>query len=195
MTIGLKTTQLSAIGGLNGSELLYIVDSGGNSKKIDLATLTQWINRPWRGARVARTSTLTSLASGTAIPWQTADIDTNSIFSLGAPTRLTVPNGVTKVRLFASLQYENLASGGTVGLTFNKNGASFTGTNRRGQVIVRNSTTGSNANIVCGFTGALNVTGGDYFEVLSFISMTSQDELQATDQTWFEMEILEANLV
>jgi hypothetical protein len=204
MTLGLKTTELPAIGGLDGSELLYIVDSDGNSTKIDLATLAQWIiteesiipdNRPWRGARVARTSTLTGLASGTAIPWQTADIDTDSIFSLGAPTRLTVPNGVTKVRLFTSLQYEDLLTAGTVAITFRKNGASFTGTDRRGQVTVRSGTTGNNANIVCGFSGALSVAGGDYFEVLSFISMSNQDELQATSQTWFEMEIIEADLV
>ncbi len=55
---------------------------------------------PFKGALVKLTSD-ESLSSGSVlqIPWDTEIYDAGDFFSLGSPSRLTVPNGITRVRL------------------------------------------------------------------------------------------------
>lgn len=196
-----ELASLPAAGTLDGTVLLYIVDQDGNSRKVTLADLKTFINTdptvitsadPWRGAKAYRTSDLTSVTTAQTIVWQAASPNTDSIWSAGAPTRLTVPTGVTKVRLFWALEYEALATAGSVGAALRKNGAALVQPDAYGGHTTRAGTTGFNNNLVLGFSCLLAVTAGDYFELQTSISMTGQDVVQATNRTWFEMEIVEA---
>lgn len=201
--------ELTDIGspGLSGDMIMYLVDADGSpegdSRKVTLDELKTFINTdptvvpssvPWRGARVYRTTNLTGIPTGTAITWQASAIDTESIWSVGAPTRLTVPTGVTKVRLFGGAQFETGGTAGTVGLSINKGGSAMGAPNHYGRDTFRSGTTGFTTNRAHIFTSVLEVTAGQYFELLAQISMTGIDEVLASEATFFEMEILEATI-
>ena len=196
-------TALSSVGALGGTELFYVVDADGNSRKLTLADLKTFINtdptvvpssQPWRGCRAYRTSNTTGVTTGSAISWNASTLDTDSIWSSGAASRLTVPSGVTKVRLFWSVAYEALLTAGSVFARPQKNGAAFGTTEHYGSDIGRQGTTGFNDNTSHGFSGVLSVVGGDYFELLAIFSMTGQDQIISERRTWFEMEIIEASV-
>jgi len=76
----------------------------------------------FQGARVERTTAQT-LAAGvlTTMIWQAPIIDTAALWSAGAPTRLTVPPGVSKIRIEAGL-ITNSATAGLYSYRLGKNG-------------------------------------------------------------------------
>lgn len=187
--------ELTAAGTLGGTESFYIVDDDGNSRRLSLADLKAFVNTdptivpssvPWRGARVRRTSDL-SVTTGvtTNVAWQTATIDTDSIWSGGAPTRLTVPAGVTKVRLFAGVRFASGSTGSRQVIMF-MNGATFQG---RGALHVPAVTSQPvEINVA---SGAITVVAGDYFEAIAFHTQGSALAVASHESTWFEMEIVE----
>lgn len=191
-----KIPELTAVGLLGGTELFHLVDSDGNSRKVTLDDLKTFINTdptvvpssvPYRGALVRRTSAL-SLAPSTTTPviFQEELRDTDDFFSLGSPTRLTVPVGVTKVRLKSNVRFASNASG--IRYCFHsKNGALFIG---RGYV----NQAALGAFLTQNFQSAvLDVVEGDYFELNVFQNTTGNLNLDFED-TWFEMEVVEATV-
>ena len=94
-----------------GAELGKIVQ-GGNSRKTTLAVL----GHQFRGARARKTSDQTTVntTAGTTISFDAAQFDTDSFWSAGAPTRLTIPAsaGFKYVEVFASIRI-NLANADT----------------------------------------------------------------------------------
>jgi hypothetical protein len=189
--------DLTAAGTLGGTETLYIVDVDGNSRKLALSDLKTFVNtdpsvvpssEPWRGGRVARTSDLSiSNNAATAVTWQSASIDTDTVWSSGTPTRLTVPIGVTKVHL----RYGGRWAANTTGVRqiyMTKNGANFAGA---GAMFMN---AGSNLNHQLNVTsGVISVSAGDYFEAGAFQNSGGSLSLVAHETTWFEMEIVEAS--
>lgn len=190
-------TELTDVGTLSGTQLLYIVDDDGNSRQVTLADLKTFINtdpsivpssEPFRGALVYRSSVLSiANASTTVTTWNAEDYDTDSIWSAGAPTRLTVPTGVTKVRLVTQAFLPN-ATYTSVVLAILKNGGANSltvpglGTTRLvpGAEIIR---------LQCS-SAVITVTAGDYFESQIFQTSGAARDLQIN--SWFSMEIIEA---
>lgn len=192
--VGLDSTELDATMGI------YLVDPANGSRFVTLDELKTWINtdptivpssEPWRGCRAYRTSDATSVASGAEIAWQAAAIDTDSIWSGGAPTRLTVPTGVTKIRLRWGVQMEALATAGQLISRVLKNTSGLSLSESCTLIAPRQSNTGFTNNYSGGYSGVLSVTAGDYFELEVVFSMTSQDQVLATNATYFELEIVE----
>jgi hypothetical protein len=193
--------ELTAQSGLDGTEQFHIVDASGNSRRLTMADLKVFVNtdpsivpssQPFRGARAYRTTDATGVASGTAIVWQAEAYDTDGFWSVGAPTRITIPAGVTKVRLFWSVDYEVLTSAGTVGSFVRKNGTTLTAPDALGSSDARSGTIGANSNRSIGFTGVCSVASADYFELFASFDMANQDQVRAGSRSFFEIEVLEA---
>jgi hypothetical protein len=127
------------------------------------------------------------MATGTATPiaWQQADRDTDNFWSAGAPSKITVPTGVTKVRVGASA---NIGTGGantTIRqITLKKNGSVVAG----GSAI---TVTGISSDLTTWST-VLDVAAGDYFEAVYFHNRGSDESLTATAGSWFGIEVVEA---
>lgn len=119
-----------------------------------------------RGSLVNRTSELLVLnATSTAVPWQGSVYNTDTIWVVGTPTRLTVPAGVTRVSLVGNANFDVNATG-LRGVWFRKNGNDFVGggntraaPNAAQQIILNVS------------SAVLVVIAGDYFEL--FVYQTS----------------------
>lgn len=184
-------------GAVTNDALLYIVDGDGNSRRLTGEQLKTFINtnpsvvpssNPWRGATVKRTSDLpVSNLVETPIPWQATTEDTDSIWSAGNPTRLTVPAGVTRVRLSGSIQYEASTSGVRF-LLISKNGSDFEGRVR--DVIGSSGTTGIALGMSAS-TADVAVSPGDYFELRAYHNGSSSLDLISGTALWFSMAVVE----
>jgi hypothetical protein len=121
-----------------------------------------------------------------AIAWDSEVYDTDGIHDpVTNNTRLTVPSGVTKVRLQANVDLTSVTGSSDHVLLINKNGGVFTGTAR--QRLNAGVTVPSHN--IC--SAVVNVAAGDYFEVVLFASDTSIDIRVADGASWFAMEIIE----
>ena len=195
---GKTIPALTEVDLLGGTEQLHLVDAEGNSRKVTLADLKTFINTdptvvpssvPFRGALARRTSVL-SLTNAVFIniTWDSALYDTDSIWSAGAPTRLTVPTGVTKIKLGGGTDLPS-ATYSTLSQLITKNGdtgpdypgfGSFR--TQAGSTLPRNSCS----------TGVIPVVAGDYFEFrVGQFSGASRD---LGVNSWFSMEIVEATI-
>nr|WMC97959.1 hypothetical protein RAR13_04380 [Aminobacter aminovorans] len=131
----------------------------------------------WARARLASNFSL-SAATTTPVQWDTEDADVGGWVDLGTNnTRLTVPSGVTKVRIVANL----LAASSTNQLvvSMSKNGASFPGMGS-----FDNETAGVDS--VNAWSAILDVTAGDYFEVTAF--STNARSLTGGTNSWVSIE-------
>lgn len=190
-----EIAALGAAGTLGGAELVHVVDADGNSVKLTLAALKTFINTnpsvvpsamPWRGARVRRTTNFPLTANVVyMLPWETADLNTNSIYSGAAVTRLTVPTGVTKVRLTHNIRFD-ISAAALRHMAVFKNGVPV-----HGMSAVRYGSIASNINDFNGTSAVLEVSPGDYFE-LQVIS-TNSVSILASERTWFEMTVVETS--
>lgn len=139
-----------------------------------------------RGALVYLTAN-ESIANNTvtAIPWDAESYDTDGIWTSGSATRLTVPSGVTKVRLSSSANFAANATGQRQVLIY-KNGAAFIGMPDNLFAALA-----SGAFTAFAQSATVTVVAGDYFE--ANVWQTSGGALNVTngEQTWFAMEILE----
>lgn len=149
---------------------------------------------PFRGALVRRTSDATSLTFPWLATWQTAVYDTDAFWDSGTPTRLTIPAGVTRVRLHGSVRLADQLAAGSIYLSVLRNGAaasaSFPGTEA---MHTRHSGTGYNNNLAFFVTPVLSVSAGDYFELrLNRTGLTVTSVLTDT-ATFFAIEVVEVS--
>jgi hypothetical protein len=189
--------DLTAAGTLSGADLIEI-EQVGNSRKVTLAELKTFINtdptivpssEPWRGARAYRTGDL-PIANGTetVIAWQAEDVDTDAIWSAGAPTRMTVPPSVTKVRVTANVRWGSNGTGVRQVLLL-RNGVSFRG---GAMSLIGAATSTDHAQNIT--SSVIAVTPGDYFEVAVFQTSGGALNIQGLtrqNQNWCQMEIVE----
>jgi hypothetical protein len=118
------------------------------------------------------------------IMWSGIVYDDLGIWNISNPSRLTVPQGVTKIRLIANTRWD-FGETGRKHVTFNKNGTAFPGT----AVDIRLSTNRSQANIC---TPVLNVTAGDYFEVVVYQDSGAPMNIAGeSNSIWASMEVVE----
>lgn len=128
------------------------------------------------GSLVYLTSDDTALNGASIVSWDATQYALQNMWSAGSPTRLTVPNGVTRVALASVIRFGSTASSDGETVVIHKNGAASTSS-------AGNGGTGAGAADVAGTTisgvetGPLAVTAGDYFEVTSSTVDTSYTRL------------------
>lgn len=113
-----------------------------------------------------------------AIAWDTAVEDTGGFFSSAHPTRLTIPSGVSAVRLYGAAYFDN-STGQPGGIYFQKNQTVFPGAAT--QIFPF-------SNAVVYFSIASPViacTPGDYFELFRG---ANSGTLEADGYTYFAIE-------
>lgn len=140
---------------------------------------------PFRGALVRRTTNFSVSTTGAyvAVPWQSAVYDSDALWDAGQPTRLTVPAGVTKVRLTGNIEWQTSPTSQLVETRMNGGGVIG-----GGSFIVRGDSGYSNQmrNIA---SAVLPVVAGDWFELTVFVSASG--ELRGMERTWFALEVVE----
>lgn len=126
-------------------------------------------------------------SSYTAISWDTEDNDDDGCWDSGYPTRLTVPTGITEVRIIAYTAFTNNSSG-TRGIKVIKNGSTEICSKEYGARLESG---------MCIDTGILTVTDEDYFEIQAYSGSSSYDVLGGTGwgKPSFAEMIIEHNLV
>ncbi len=155
------------------------------SKVMEYCNGTSWLKIGSQNTRkYARLATSGSLTSGggaiTNITWASAIEDNGAFYSVGAPTRLTIPAGVTRVKLCAAV---GVSSAGSITMNyfmFQKNNTDFAG-----NIIVSSDANDNNWGGY-GCTPALTVTTGDYFELRYYsrdVGITFSG-----NKTWFTIE-------
>lgn len=143
----------------------------------------------FKGARVRLTSNLSCGPSAyVLVPWGVADVDTSGFWSVGSPTRFTIPSGVSRVRLTLNTKWDGLVSGVANTHTF-KNGAKYPG---MGQIMLPHFTVDTHVlTYTNAVSAAVDVVAGDYFELRVHQTDTVARELMTDDQTWFEITVAE----
>lgn len=147
-----------------------------------------WGRQVLRGALVRKASDQTgaNYSAGAQIAWDQETYDTDSIHdNVTNNTRLTVPSGVSYVRLVGTIALANVAVDTYVIAGILKNGSS-TYDGFAGQTVEIGTATTPRVNLS---TPPLAVTAGDYFELRLTAEDTSVD-ITAT-QSSFAMEIIE----
>lgn len=145
------------------------------------------------GARMSQSATVQltadatiSNATNTAVSWSSAVFDDGSIWSGGAPTRLTVPAGFTRARLVGNVSWA-AASGGVRFIGFRKNGSGGIGLGRE-QI---SSPSASNSEFQNYATGLIPCVATDYFELYVFQGSGGSVTLYGTGvtDTWASIEL------
>lgn len=118
---------------------------------------------PFKGALVRRATTQSIAATtNTQLAFSDAVYDTDTFWSGGSPTRLTVPSGVTKVQLWGGVAWSGGSANGTLRLL--KNGATFLG---RGNISAASGFTDQGLTVM---SAVIPVVAGDYFEAQVYLS-------------------------
>jgi hypothetical protein len=113
----------------------------------------------FRDAMVRLTATEPVAAStDVAIPWDATVYATETFWSAGNPTRLTVPAGVSKVRLKANINW-TFGGSGYRHVWVHKNGALFFGAAKESDL--------GDSGVQSIGTAVVDVTPGDYFELIA----------------------------
>ena len=125
-------------------------------------------------------------AAATAITWDGESFDDGGWHDNATnPTRLTVPSGVTRVRVGFTITFQNLAASSSLIIGITKNGsAGFDGRIAEGFAAPAdvNKQARSSAS-----SGPIPVSAGDYFEVTAFLSGdTSVDVIITQSNFWAE---------
>lgn len=149
------------------------------------------VNKPFRGAMaiLAADKTYTPSA-GIEVAWDGIEYDTDGLWSAGQPSRLTIPNGVSKVRLHALLDPSNAfySTENSYYLRIFKNGGMFRGT---GVLVGRSGYNDAGLSVS---SAVVPVVAGDYFTVQFLTSQTGSMILQS-NVCEFSIEIVEATEV
>jgi len=145
-------------------------DSNAGDKRWHLVGTTAFI-----GATLSLTSDFSlSAASGVSIQWANEDEDVGGWFSSGANTRLTVPEGVTRVQVFGSALGQSETD--QFVLKIEKNGVNFTG----------NEVDTSGSEVISIATRPVTVVEDDYFTLWAY--STEARDITASDETYFAIQ-------
>lgn len=112
--------------------------------------------------RCVRTATY-NLSNDTywTVQWQQTQVDTDSFWSSGQPTRLTIPSGFTKAIIFASCNFSSASTpSGRREIRIIKNGSTIMNV-----CLLKPSTATESTADIQATTGIIPVSSGDYFEV------------------------------
>jgi len=186
-----EISNLPAADPLTGAEILPITQ-GGVTKRTTLtdaagliaaATTTQNWQSPYRGALASLSADIINLTSGSNVPFSETVYDTDGIWNVGNPSRLTVPAGVSRVRITASMESPSAGfTNNSFTMRLSKNGLNFKG------MATQSATLGFNNEVMSFSSAVIDVIPGDYFEVRLFHSQ----DMDLDVNTSFGMEIVEA---
>jgi hypothetical protein len=143
---------------------------------------------PFKGAMASFTTTKNAQnLSGVAVAWDEQVFDTYNIYDLAQPTRMSVPAGVSYVRVSGGM----IAADGTVSnaanlyLSIRKNGSAF----YKG-VPMMTSSIPFNNEMGTLTSGAIPVVGGtDFFEFHALLS--GDTDVNLSSSSYFALEVLE----
>ena len=107
---------------------------------------------------------------------------TTRFWSAGTPTRLTVPAGVTKVRLKGNIDW-TFGGSGYRHVWVHKNGSPFFGMGRESDE--------GDAGVQSIGSAVVDVTLGDYFELIARQTSGTSKNVAADELTWFAIEVVE----
>ena len=145
----------------------------------------------YRGAVAYRADGLSIAASTfTVITCTGESIDTDSIHSVASnQSRMTVPSGVTKVRLIGQIGWPDTGADTNRDVRFYKNGAAFPSPDAIGRKTRTTETGTTDDGYDTVISPAVSCAAGDYFELVARHTHSVAISAYA-DQTWFEMQIL-----
>jgi hypothetical protein len=175
-----EASALTAGAALDGTEVV-VVKQGSNSRKV---TTEQIANAGFRGALVKKAADLTgqNMTSITAITWDTEVYDIGDWHeSVTNPSYLTVPAGVSKVRLQGQVKLGSITADMWTRLVIHKNGAIFDG---HAEVTVESGVTSPAINIV---SPVYDVSEGDDFQLKLTLETDTSVDIEA-DSSWFAIE-------
>lgn len=132
---------------------------------------------PFKGAKVILTAA-EAISTSTDIPWDAVSYDVGTWWSSGAPTRLTIPAGVTRIRMYANIRTDDNSF--ILTLAIIKNGSVWA----EGPM-TREDRQRTEQNLS---SGPINVVEGDYFEIQA-ASSSAQNAI--VSNTWFSIEAIE----
>lgn len=141
----------------------------------------------------AANQTGANFTTATAITWDSESYDVGGWHDTGSNTsRMTVPSGVTHVRLSARVTIDVLAGGATVFAWIAKNGDTNAATRRINMPSAMRYMASGAAHMTL-HSGPLEVTAGDYFELYVLIAGdTSVTFYGGTDDPcWLSIEAIE----
>ena len=141
----------------------------------------------FRGAS-ARLTADESVANNTttAIPWDSTVEDVGGFWSALNPTRLTVPTGVTWVRVTGNATWDSNTSGKRIAWV-DKNGVPFVGRPVVEQQAVSSSGSNTRQNLT---SGPISVIAGDYFEMKVFQNSGGSRSVLTGNDSWLTIEAL-----
>lgn len=148
---------------------------------------------PFRGALVFKSANQNiTIGTLTILTWNQEVYDTSNLHNNTNSSRLTVPAGVTRVRLNANVSWAQgvLATAG-IEIELLKNAAPFRG---GFHVFVEDDISAATGGLrMNGSSPPLLVTGGDFFEVRvrQNTSISLNVEADGGNGTWFAMELIE----
>ena len=144
---------------------------------------------PFRGARIAPTAlqNYTNLSTYDTVRFAVAERDTSGFWSAGSPNRLTIPAGVTKVRLSANVKGDTSDAVDNNNIVFVKNGSV---NDTPGIASVDMQIDGYSNSGAYLASDVLDVVQSDYFELRYFASASFSLNAER-GQTWFAIEVIE----
>lgn len=146
-----------------------------------------------RGAVLVKTTAETLVANvSEIINWDTTPtIDTDEFFNSSNPSRLTIPNGITKVKISTNGRFAGLSNTNQVSMIILKNGSN----DYPGSARTRFETGGASTVLHQGTqTAILNVVAGDYFEIEVLSGGNQFADATTNNYSWFAIEVLEGPL-
>jgi hypothetical protein len=137
----------------------------------------------FRGAMVKLTADKpVADSTDVAIPWDATVYDTDTFWSAGTPTRLTVPAGVSRVRLKGNIDWA-FGGSGYRHVWIDENGGLFFGMGRESDE--------GDAGVQSIGSAVVDVAPGDYFELIGHQTSGSTKRVAADELTWFAIEVVE----
>jgi len=133
-------------------------------------------------------------STDTVVTWGAAEHDTGSFFNLATqPTRLTVPTGVTRVKLTGNIGFNAITNSTSTALWVRKNGLGGSlNPGVYGLPVLRvnsDTTTGAITDELNVTSAVINVVAGDYFELWVRRGTGSTAGLTSANfRTWFAIE-------
>lgn len=143
---------------------------------------------PFKGALVKLTAD-ESIATSTdvLIPWDAATYDTSSFFAGASPTKLTVPSGVSRVKLSGVIAWSATSSQNKRQALILKNGGSFSGYGQN--IRIGPGSTASDSQRQGIVSAVVDVVAGDFFEIQ--VRQTSSGSRNVETPSWFAIEVVE----
>lgn len=194
---GKTIDDLPASAGLSGAQLIEVENASGFSTKVTLAALATYIQAqtgitpahgPWRGYLWSKAADTNGLTFPLTLGMTLADtlVNSDGVYSELEPTMLTIPEGVSKVRIGAMVLFETLTTAGSVSVTLMKNGVELPIT-----AVEHRTTSGFTTNAVHLPPAVHIVEEGDYFQFRLNASVAGHDQVLAG--SYVQLEFVEVD--